>query len=392
MAGRLWREAASLMVVGRAASVNSKIPKQDYKVLFLKRNERSSFMPNSYVFPGGVSEPADFSEEWFDVFKKCGYEPFGLLKDLRTNAPSPMIFSNKTYSITPEIGFRIGAIREAFEECGLLIAHHFPFKSLDKPELTKWQQIVHQDASQFVVMFQELGGCPGLWDLHEWISWLTPTHFASRRFDTAFFITFMEKIPQIFADDKEVVDIKVVSPLEMVKQWRTGAVQLPPPQVYEVSRLLSIDSYEELEEFARERGKNGMDHYFPVRIVAKNGTVLCLAGDDLYPEEPDYTGEQAQLVVQETVEELRGLAQNHHRMELKKHNLKLLDHGVRLARGSITDLPESLTPTSLPVRVPFILPSASPPYPWALSTTTQHFQQPAAARVSCVKPRGAPAA
>ncbi|MPC73145.1 hypothetical protein E2C01_067463 [Portunus trituberculatus] len=51
-------------------------------------------MPNSYVFPvpkspvlctcsGGVSEPADFSEEWFDVFKKCGYEPFGLLKDLR---------------------------------------------------------------------------------------------------------------------------------------------------------------------------------------------------------------------------------------------------------------------------------------------------------------------
>lgn len=310
------------MVVGRAANANSKIPKEGFELLFLKRNEKSSFLPNSYVFPGGVSEPSDFSEEWFDVFKKCGYEPSSLLKEFRTNAPPPMMYSNKTYPIIPEIGFRIGAIREAFEECGLLITHHFPFKTLDKVELGKWQKNVHQDASQFVVMFQELGGCPGIWDLHEWISWLTPTHL-SRRFDTAFFITFMEKIPNIFPDDKEVVDVKVVSPLEIMKQWHSGAINLPPPQIYEVSRLLSIDSYDDLEKFARERGKKGMDHYFPVKIFTKNGFVSCLPGDDLYPDEPDYTGEQAQLVVQESIEELRGLALNHHRMEMEKHNVKL---------------------------------------------------------------------
>lgn len=324
MAGRFWREAASLVVVGRATSASSKIPKKDYEVLFLKRNEKSSFMPNSYVFPGGVSEAADFSEEWFDVFKKCGYEPSSLLKDFRTNAPPPMMYRNKTYPIAPEVGFRIGAIREAFEECGLLIALNFPFKSLDSVELAKWQGIVHQDASQFAVMFKELGGCPGIWDLHEWISWLTPAHLGGRRFDTAFFITFMEKIPKIFADNKEVVDIKTISPSEMMKLWRSGAVNLPPPQVYEVSRLLSIDSYDELEKFARERGKKGMDQLFPVRIVTKNGVLACLPGDDLYPEEPDYTGERAMLEVPESMEELRGMTQNHHRMEVKKRNFKLL--------------------------------------------------------------------
>lgn len=59
-------------------------------------------------------------------------------------------------------------------------------------------------------MFQEMGGCPAIWDLHEWVAWLTPTHFGSRRFNTAFFITFMEKIPKIVPDGKEIEDIKVI--------------------------------------------------------------------------------------------------------------------------------------------------------------------------------------
>ncbi|KAG0721314.1 Nucleoside diphosphate-linked moiety X motif 19 [Chionoecetes opilio] len=283
MAGKLWREAASLMVVGKAANVKAKVARHDFQLLFLKRNEKMSFMPNSYVFPGGVIEPSDFSKDWLDVFKKCGYESSDLLKEFRNAAPPPDLYTNKPYPIIPEVGFRIGAIREAFEECGLLLTHHLPYRDLDQRELAKWQEIVHQDASQFVVMFQELGGCPALWSLHEWMTWLTPAHLGGRRFNTAFFITFMDKIPRIIADDKEVVDVKVISPLEIIKQWHNKRLLLPPPQVYEASRLLSFASYDELERFARDRGKKGMDICFPVRISTSNGTLECLPGDDLYP-------------------------------------------------------------------------------------------------------------
>lgn len=274
-------------------------------------------MPNAYVFPGGVMDPSDFSEDWLDVFKKCGYNPSDLLKEFRNEGPQPEIYTNKSYPIIPEVGFRIGAIREAFEECGLLLTHHLPYKELNKEELTKWQEIVHQDASQFVVMFQEMGGCPAIWDLHEWVAWLTPTHFGSRRFNTAFFITFMEKIPKIVPDGKEIEDIKVVSPSEIMEQWRSKSLILPPPQLYEVTRLHNFNSYEELKRFSQKRGQKGMDTIFPIRISTNNGILTVFQGDDLYPEEPDYTGEQEQLVMQESIEELRNRAKNFHRFEIR---------------------------------------------------------------------------
>lgn len=65
----------------------------------------------------------------------------------RSKAPLPEIYKT-SYPILPEVGFRIAAIREAFEECGLLIARHFPFSNLGQDKLTEWQHIVHHDGSQ----------------------------------------------------------------------------------------------------------------------------------------------------------------------------------------------------------------------------------------------------
>ena len=66
----------------------------------------------------------------------------------RNKAPQPNLYSNKPYHVIPEVGFRIAALRETFEECGLLLAHHLPYKGLNQHEITKWQKVVHQDASQ----------------------------------------------------------------------------------------------------------------------------------------------------------------------------------------------------------------------------------------------------
>lgn len=319
MAGKFWREAASLMVVGRAANLNSKVASRDFEVLLLKRSQKSSFFANSYVFPGGVTEPADFSESWMDVFEKCGYKSSNLETEFRSKSPLPPIF-NKSYPILSEVGFRIGAIREAFEECGLLLAQDFPFRDLSKHQLSEWQHAVHKDGSQFLKMFQELGGCPAIRNLYEWTTWLTPARRLARRFDTAFFITFMDKIPPIIVDNKEIVDIKALTPQETLQQFGRQTLHLPPPQIYELGRLLNFDSYEDLEKFARERNKKGMEQLFPTVIMASDGVITTLPGDDLYPEEPDYNGEGEPIVTPETMEELRRQVKNLHRMEMKPGN------------------------------------------------------------------------
>lgn len=45
--------------------------------------------------------------------------------------------------------------------------------------------------------------------------------------------------------------------------------------------------------------------------------IFLISGDDLYPEEIDYSGEQEPIVFQKSIEELRTQAKNLHRMEIK---------------------------------------------------------------------------
>ena len=41
----------------------------DYEILMLRRSAKSQFMPNAYVFPGGVSSTKDFDPKWLDLIK-----------------------------------------------------------------------------------------------------------------------------------------------------------------------------------------------------------------------------------------------------------------------------------------------------------------------------------
>ena len=57
--------------------VNAQPSQYNYKMLMLKRSTKSKFMPNVYVFPGGIAEDADFSAEWLDLYRKFGESESG---------------------------------------------------------------------------------------------------------------------------------------------------------------------------------------------------------------------------------------------------------------------------------------------------------------------------
>ena len=247
-----WREAATLIVVtGRQKGlkispnfVNSSatklhaespaVPKgTDYEVLLLKRSSKSKFMPNAYVFPGGVASDVDFSADWMPVFDWLGkdqrQEVFDFVQRGGQGAPMFSRLRDKTFSHIPsEIAFRICAIRETFEESGVLIVRRVKEGEDFQPSLwdkqswasyyidgdasviNEWRHRVIKDPKEFLHMCQELRLVPDVWSLYEWTDWLTPLHSPGRRrFDTAFFICCVDGKPHVTEDEGETVHSQV---------------------------------------------------------------------------------------------------------------------------------------------------------------------------------------
>ncbi|CAN0390462.1 unnamed protein product [Lampetra planeri] len=343
-----WKEAATLVVAagGRArltktttrgrmqeepfgAARGRHWPRSDdfdYEILVVKRSKASGFMPNASVFPGGVVDGADFHHDWARLLapwrkRRLSGDGVGSAEDYGVTCgagPRPPMFATDRGSlgsaIPGELAFRICAIRETFEESGVLIARpaerphraHDDAPSLatavpDSPALRRWRALVLSDARLFAAMCSELRVVPDVWALHEWSDWLTPVPLAPpaagaplpRRFDAVFFLCCLAEAPAASHDDHETVGAQWVRPPELLSQHEAGALWLAPPQQYEVARLCRVPALLTLADFARRRAALGMHRWMPVRVpdpAGGGGLVGVLPGDELYPAEPDEVG------------------------------------------------------------------------------------------------------
>ncbi|KAG8562739.1 hypothetical protein GDO81_015793 [Engystomops pustulosus] len=324
---KYWREAATLILTAgcqHVSSVSKTIilgsskghPKKttfDYEVLFLQRSEKSGFMPSAFVFPGGLVEPSDFSNDWVKVFARHAQKPnfgLGIVKQPCDTRPPMFITDRRKFgSLVPgEVAFRICAIRETFEESGILlvvpensnIEDNQKFMGAydqDYEAVAKWREEVQNDPMRFIEMCKELRCVPNIWALHEWGNWLTPVfskNSRARRYDTAFFICCLPRKPITTDDQKEVTSFKWWTPQEAIQECQKKA-WIPPPQFYDLSRLCNFTHLEELQRFALHRALEGIDRWMPVIVHAKDGMVHTLPGDELYPDDPDASGQDQKI-------------------------------------------------------------------------------------------------
>lgn len=98
-----WRECASLILAAKTHFASTKkTDDYNYNLLLIQRSVKSGFMPSTYVFPGGALCPPDSSKEWLKLYKNsANFDGHNALPSLLTD--------------------RIAAIRETFEECGILL-------------------------------------------------------------------------------------------------------------------------------------------------------------------------------------------------------------------------------------------------------------------------------
>ncbi|XP_061734785.1 nucleoside diphosphate-linked moiety X motif 19 isoform X1 [Nerophis ophidion] len=309
-----WKEAATLILAaGHKLGAEGLSPPQrfDYNVLLLKRSHKSVFMPNAYVFPGGTADSSDFSGDWLDVFKAFTNSPnFGLRSVQQPHDSRPPIFATDRLKlgspIPGEVAFRICALRETFEESGVLLfvskdeemsllksledrrttdeVKHYKVNELGSTELSRWRTLVNQNPSNFITMCRELQVLPNIWALHEWANWLTPERrYDVKRFDTAFFICCLQDTPHTLQDDKEIERFQWSTPPDVLRSYQARELWIAPPQFYELSRMCRFPSLSNLQNFARQRSSDGCEQWLPIVFKQDDGYLSVLPGDRLYP-------------------------------------------------------------------------------------------------------------
>ena len=154
------RDAATLMLLDRSGG--------DFKVLMGRRHARHAFMPGKFVFPGGRTDPADAR--------------IAVAADLHPEVWLKLTAGNR---LTPARAraIALSAIRETYEEAGLLIGAKGPFSTV-KPD---WQG------------FAEHGVQPSLETLRLVARAITPPNRV-RRFDTRFFVAWREDVAVALPD------------------------------------------------------------------------------------------------------------------------------------------------------------------------------------------------
>jgi 8-oxo-dGTP pyrophosphatase MutT (NUDIX family) len=212
------------------------------EVLMLRRHGRSAFFPGAYVFPGGAVEGGDWDP---GVEELC----HGLSFDE----------AHKTISaVTPRelsLGFFVAAIRETFEEAGILLAYDGPDEKLvstdkRKTEIAATRRKVHQDPGVFLRMIRESRMRLATDRLFYFAHWITP-EISPIRFDARFFLAETPLDQEVSHDALETTDAMWRSPVEILRDHNEKRLYLPVPTLSSLKVLASFPTVEEAIESTR---------------------------------------------------------------------------------------------------------------------------------------------
>lgn len=192
-----------------------------FELLMLRRHQSASFVPNAWVFPGGIAEPLDS-----ELAR-------GSLLD----------------------AMKIVAIRETFEETGVWLGA--PLADAER----KRRRLLAGSLD----MRQLLAEAPLDLDGLVWTSrWITPAG-VPKRFDTYFFLASVSRDAIATAEESEAVDVTWIHPAEALAKHAAGEMQMVFPTLRNLEALAGFDSAADL--IASRRGAT----IEPVRPVLVDG-------------------------------------------------------------------------------------------------------------------------
>jgi 8-oxo-dGTP pyrophosphatase MutT (NUDIX family) len=168
-----------------------------FEVLMVKRHHQIDFASGALVFPGGKTHAGDEDAAWADHVS--GWSQFDA--EQRT--------------------LRIGAIREAFEEAGILLAERRDGAAFAEACDLAVREAVDRGERAFIDVVAELGVRLKLDALTVFARWITPV-MLPKRFDTWFYAVRAPADQVAACDGRETVDAEWIAPAEVLRLAAAG--------------------------------------------------------------------------------------------------------------------------------------------------------------------------
>ena len=245
------------------------------RLYLMRRSQRTSFMANVCVYPGGAVDSVDADvaaadccvwtrDEWRDA-------------ELRTHA--------------------IASIRESFEEVGVLLASRdgLPWSPDERERDTflKLRRAVHDQQKTMLDVARELDLRFELDDLVYFDRWVTPA-FESKRFDARFFLARAPERQRATVDAVEATDGQWMTCSEALQRYRAGQIILAPPTWATLVDLERFTTMDALVAWARARQPIPVLPHF---TKVDGEMTILLPGHPAYPQGELFAGLPLQFEV-----------------------------------------------------------------------------------------------
>lgn len=238
------------------------------EVFLLRRHGLSNVLGGAYVFPGGKVDAAD------------------ALLDMDAHLDQPLSVLHSAlneHDIAPltAASLYVAAMREAFEESGILFAHGASHHHAAQATA------LLRDGLAFDALLAQMNLRLQSSQVLPWSRWITPQQpsVTNKRFDTRFFVAAVPADQVARHDDHETTESVWLSPRAALAQYWQGLIELAPPQIMSLVQLARHTQVQSVLQAARQR---------PPPVIAPepfddDGTrVICYPGDERHSVREQY--------------------------------------------------------------------------------------------------------
>lgn len=221
------------------------------EVLMVARHEESGFAAGALVFPGGKVDACDLT-----IARR--HPQLATLPDIAAAS-------------------RVAAVRETWEECGILLARRAGASSV--LSLAELRAACGAGRQPFETLLAETQLELAVEGMALFAHWTTPVD-RPKRFDTQFFITAFEGDQEALHDGREATDVRWVRPRDAIADADAGKLKLVFATRMNLLRLGAVDRVADALDAAR---RTKVVPVTPQVVKTAAGPALRIPEDAGYP-------------------------------------------------------------------------------------------------------------
>jgi 8-oxo-dGTP pyrophosphatase MutT (NUDIX family) len=266
----------SVVAASPASTVVLLRPAHPFDVFLVRRSDSIAFMGGAHVFPGGRVDAADQIDD----------------RDVTGEGTSAAVARMPDVPPQMAMAYHVAALRELFEEAGVLLARPLPATSGGR--LADDRRDLLAGSTTFIDIIRREHLHLAFDELAYFAHWVTP-EIETRRFDTRFFVARAPEGQTPVHDEGETIHSEWLAPLAAIERCRSGLISLPPPTWTTLSMLSKFASVDEVFAWARGKAIPRIQPRFEKR---GDQTLLFYPGDPMYPAVEGFDAPDTRFVLE----------------------------------------------------------------------------------------------